>query len=208
MKITKIVLIIISILTVLIGIRIYNNNKELKYTLRDIQQILKKSDQLTNYECEINLGIFKYYKRKDNKIFLQSDVNQRVYRDYDKNKQIVCKTLNNKNYYIEQDLTSAKVPSSNLYISGFEVDELLTLDCELLSVKKQKYNKKNCLKVELKNKEENEIVFWIDIDTGLILKCKSLDEEIVEFIYEFDTVTDEEVTHPDLSEYKKIEPVF
>ena len=208
MKITKIVLIIISILTVLIGIRIYNNNKELKYTLRDIQQILKKSDQLTNNESEINLGIFKYYKRKDNKIFLQSDVNQRVYRDYDKNKQIVCKTLNNKNYYIEQDLTSAKVPSSNLYISGFEVDELLTLDCELLSVKKQKYNKKNCLKVELKNKEENEIVFWIDIDTGLILKCKSLDEEIVEFIYEFDTVTDEEVTHPDLSEYKKIEPVF
>ena len=208
MKTIKILLIAIIMLATLLGFKIYNNNKEPKYTLQDIQQILKKSEELTNYECEINFGEFKYYKRKNNKIFLQSNSNQMIYRDYDKNMQIICKDLDNKKFYIESNISIQEIPSSNLYTTTFSADELPTQGFKLIKVKKEKYNGANCLKTEFENKKEQPFILWIDINTGLVMKVDSLDGTINEYKYKFDTVTESDVTPPDLFGYTKLEADF
>lgn len=205
MKTIEILLIVILILATILGIKIYNNNKKPEYTLRDIQLILKKADQLTNYECEINYGLYKNYKRKDSKMVLkQSDSDSVLYKDYDKQLQVVCKPADGKNYYIEKDLQETAIPSSNLYTSGFTPDELVTLEIELLSVKEEKFKEKNCLKVELNDKEDREMILWIDMYSGLVMKLQSNEGEVFEIVYKFDTVKEEDVT-PDLTGYTKIE---
>lgn len=200
MKAIKILLIVIIILAALLGLKIYNENKEPEYTLKDIQEILKKSEQLINYECAINLGQFKYYKRKDNKIFLQSDTDYTVYRDYDKKIEIVCKFFDNKKVYIEKELEKDEIPSSNLYTATFSADELLTLGVKIKSVKKES----ECLKVEFENKNNQTYTFWINNNNGLIMKAGLLkDGTIKEYTYKFDTVADEDVT-PNLIGYTKL----
>lgn len=205
MKTIEILLIVILILATILGIRIHNSNKKPEYTLRDIQLILKKSEQLTNYECEINFGEFKYYKRKNNKISLQSNSNQMIYRDYDKNMQITCKDLDNKKFYIESNISIQEIPSSNLYTATFSADELPIQGFKLKNVKKENYNGANCLKTEFENKEEKTSIFWIDINTGLVMKVDFLDGTKNEYKYKFDTVTESDVTPPDLTGYTKIE---
>lgn len=204
MKVYKILIITIIILLIILGIRIHTNNSRQKYSLQDIKILFNKADSLNNYVCEVNYGEIIRYRRKDNRILLELENGSKDYKDYSKNTEIVCSDKNDKKFYIEKELTLKDMPSSNLYTGTIAAEELSSTVSEVISVKEKKYNGLICLKAELKDKNERIAVFWIDIDTGLIMKAEFPDGTIKEYKYKFDTVTESDVT-PNLSGYTKIE---
>ena len=207
MKVYKVLIITIIVLFIILGIRIHTSNTKQEYSLQDIKKILNKADRLENYECEIDYGQYAYYKKKNNKIFLESQNGLKDYKDYDRNIEIICNINEKGKFYIEKNLTLEKIPSSNLYTGTVAAEELSSTVTEIISVKQKEYNGMTCLKAELKDKRERVAVFWIDIDTGLIMKAEFSDGTIKEYKYKFDTVTESDVT-PNLSGYTKVKPDF
>ena len=82
MKVIHILLIIIFILFTILGVKVYNSNKEPEYSISDIQEILDKANHIKNYECIIDNKyglVFKSYKKKENIICIEDRSTKRIY---------------------------------------------------------------------------------------------------------------------------------
>lgn len=216
MKVINVLLIIIFILFVILGIKIYHSNSsEHEYSVQDIQKILDKAKDIKNYECTIG---DVQYKRKDYKIYTKSNENNIVaITDYLYDEQISydIDTIEEMGY-IKMEPQIKEIYSSNSWIIN-DGDISHYDNLEILVAKEEKNENTQYLKVEFKTTtqmplwlDDNEtvisanITIWIDINNGLIMKIKNAVGEVHEFNYEFNTVTDEDV-NPDLTGYKKIE---
>ena len=73
--------------------------------------------------------------------------------------------------------------------------------------KKEKVNNKKCYKIRI----DKNLIVYIEKDTGLVLKKKEgyitkedkvKDKNIIEYLYEFNNVTEEDMKEPNLEEYE------
>ena len=215
MKVYKILIIIILILLVILGIRMFvepkQNTSKKTYSKEDIQEILKKADNISNYEITItnNKGTKKQEKfiKTDNKYLISQD-NEFVHiQDFKNNQEIVCNvkkkiySVINDNelikYGIQEAMGGAGINIS-LPLSQFE--------------KTEKINGKDTIKVSEPNSTLKNY-YWIDINTGLIVKQeKYKDNKLITdrtATYSFDNITDKTIEKfCDYSNYKKVDNVY
>lgn len=206
MKRYQLLLIIILILTIILGIKIYNTNKKPEYSQEQINQILEKAQNLKNYKCTANINdeIFFDYIRNDNKLLIgypNFGSKNYSYRDYDESTELLYSE--EKKIAIKKQIDNTlKLSSSNLYLG---ID---TSQCNYL--KKEQINGIDCIKVKSNANSSYETYIWISIESGLIYKeySKNIDtneKKIIEVDYEFNTVTDKDFEIFNFSNYQIIE---
>ena len=106
--------------------------------------------------------------------------------------------FNNSNSYLIGAETIATEPqANNIYLLDYNNTILLALN-PMIKINTKEYDNKSCW--YLKNGQEE---VYIDKETGIVLynKNEQLGREI-KLKYSINTVTDEDVAKPDLSDYK------
>ena len=197
MKRIYILLIIILILFGILWIRINNSNNKPEYSLRDIQKILDKAEDIKNYECELEDGTI--YKRKNNKVCIEESTNGTNHiRDYEA-KTVITYDEKNKIYMINK-LDEELELFANTY-AGLSNNSVSRIN--IASIKEEKYRGNQCLKFEIS--EKNLVwTYWINVENGFIMKMKYSNGKVHEFNCKLNVVTDEDI-NPDLTGYKKVE---
>lgn len=210
MKVIHILLIIIFILFTILGVKVYNSNKEPEYSISDIQEILDKANDIKNYECKLDNCT---YKRKDYKI-VKANENVISIADYFQDEAIIFKP--GTTTYISTKVGKNAIPEEIYSANSLIIDDLSKL--KLIKLKETKYNEEECFEVKFKGVYINDgwlsesseysyhLTIWINCKNGLIMKSEAKmlgKRQINEYIYKFNTVTEEDVT-PDLTGYEKV----
>ena len=223
MKVIHILLIIIFILFTILGVKVYNSNKEPEYSISDIQEILDKANHIKNYECIIDNKyglVFKSYKKKENIICIEDRSTKRIY-NYELNSYLsVCDDgVKGEKFYIEDTISHSeyKFTSSNSLSCGISPHNILLVESiDIIKIKEVKFDGNNCLKIIFKIAPEDTPAYfqngkgyfkgnlWLNKDNGLIMKIQDAEtKREFEPEYKFDTVTDKDL-NPDLSHYRKL----
>jgi len=215
LKMLKIILLIISILIVVfLGFTVRK-----MIIIKDLNEKVSKYVNMDNrYEKIINdsnssTSIVEYYTKGDNAVlFLNSMPNKstgekRTLTNYFKGEKT--------NTYIESDgnkiaiLNSNGLPSKIMIVTLDYGNNLWNLFQTALStsIKSIEYKGKECYILKISNYSE----IYIEKDTGLRIKAKEgivVDQNgnesvmMIEYYYEFGTVTDDIFIEPDINEYK------
>lgn len=215
MKVYQILLIIILVLVIILGIRVYNSNKQPEYSQEEVKAILDKAQNIRNYKyiSKNNHGTeLNKYIRKENEVYFQTLINDNiVYINADEmahyaisnSEKVVVKTkVITNNVPTSNNVTNNMVPKGNSLYTNSEYNANILSKYEF--DKAESCMGKECIR--LKGKETLDENIWFDIDTGLIMKIASKDEKYqVTYSYEFNTVTDDDFKLPDFSDYKVIE---
>ena len=195
-KIILAVLIIVVILVILFMWRLI--------TLNNIKKLNEESIKISNihYVEEEKNAIVEIWKKddivKENTIVINSDTNMTMWKDLNTDEGYTI--FNNSNSYLIGAETIATEPqANNIYLVDYNNTILLALN-PMIKINTKEYDNKSCW--YLKNGQEE---IYIDKETGLVLynKNEQLGQEI-KLKYSINTVTDEDVAKPDLSEYKNI----
>ncbi len=197
MKVYKILLIIILILAIILGIRIYNDKKEPEYSAKEIKNILDKSKNIENYQFTLDNHT---YKRKG-KLVLEtsSDSDITLIRDYETKKRYAFSTI--KKTYIEDKLNSIDVYDANMLLT-FQSNEFIPMNSTY--IKKVKTRTGQFIKLKCNWSTNENVNIYVDLATGLIVKFEKENGEKKEINYSFDTVTDKDFEIPDISNYNLI----
>lgn len=209
-KAVILLLVIIIILVIVLALKITNNNSEdsNKYTRTDAITLIKKGENYNNYYCEnTNFEQKIIRKIKDNKMVVVND-HLTIYIDYNSNKRTILK--NTENIAIVSSLDSSKF--TNIDKNYFQecIDVLNDFEnYEYKFIKEEKINEFDCIKIALTSKSIESIYdyeIWIDISSGLVTKTILYNNEMnsnmtKEYNLKLNSITDEEVTTPDLSNY-------
>ena len=206
--------------------KITNNNQSPK---KEVEEIINNSKNITSYKCKYHLlnGKEVIEKFKNNILIVESvnenEENYIYYFDLNNNENIVInkdKKIALKNYVVSKKESILETQQqevlravNNLKEDEFSINENI------------KYDNKNCIILEIKTVYDNEgwgfeeelgkyngkdmtYKIWIEKETGAILKnefkCED-NEFVMEYKYEFNCITDEEIKIPDITEYNIIE---
>ena len=193
-KIILAVLIIVVILVILFMWRLI--------TLNNIKKLNEESIKISNihYVEEEKNAIVEIWKKddivKENTIVINSDTNMTMWKDLNTDEGYTI--FNNSNSYLIGAETIATEPqANNIYLLDYNNTVLLALN-PMIKINTKEYDNKSCW--YLKNGQEE---VYIDKETGIVLynKSEQLGREI-KLKYSINTVTDEDVAKPDLSDYK------
>lgn len=193
-KIILAVLIIVVILVILFMWRLI--------TLNNIKKLNEESIKISNihYVEEEKNAIVEIWKKddivKENTIVINSDTNMTMWKDLNTDEGYTI--FNNSNSYLIGAETIATEPqANNIYLLDYNNTILLALN-PMIKINTKEYDNKSCW--YLKNGQEE---VYIDKETGIVLynKNEQLGREI-KLKYSINTVTDEDVAKPDLSDYK------
>ena len=193
-KIILAVLIIVVILVILFMWRLI--------TLNNIKKLNEESIKISNihYVEEEKNAIVEIWKKddivKENTIVINSDTNMTMWKDLNTDEGYTI--FNNSNSYLIGAETIATEPqANNIYLLDYNNTILLALN-PMVKIRTKEYDNKSCW--YLKNGQEE---VYIDKETGIVLynKNEQLGREI-KLKYSINTVTDEDVAKPDLSDYK------
>ena len=199
MKRYQILLIIILVLLIILGIKIYNSNKQPEYTSEEIRSILEKSAEIDNYQVTVN-GYT--YKRKGKLVLeARSNTDTILIRDYENQKKIDYSK--EKKICITMQLNSNEVYNSNQFLA-LQTNDFIASNSTY--IKTININDLKCIKLKCNWITDNNAYLYVDVATGLIIKIESDSSiEQMEINYSFNTVTDEDFKLPDLSDYKVID---
>lgn len=198
MKVYQILLIIILILAIILGIKIYNTNKKSEYSKKDIENILNKAYTVSNYKYiseEFELirkdNMLKEYSKKSG-LTVISDYDKKIsYGFNDKNNIIIKKSISSN--------SNIRIP--NTYLAPID---LVAQNSEF--IKKEVIEGKETILLKYIN---SDTYLNIDIETGFPIRCKYKDDNdkniVDNYIYEFNSVTDNDIKLPDFSNYQIIE---
>lgn len=193
-KIILAVLIIVVILVLLFMWRLI--------TLNNIKKLNEESIKISNiyYVEEEKNAIVEIWKKddivKENTIVINSDTNMTMWKDLNTDEGYTI--FNNSNSYLIGAETIATEPqANNIYLLDYNNTILLALN-PMIKINTKEYDNKSCW--YLKDRQEE---VYIDKETGIVLynKNEQLGREI-KLKYSINTVTDEDVAKPDLSDYK------
>ncbi len=193
-KIILAVLIIVVILVILFMWRLI--------TLNNIKKLNEESIKISNihYVEEEKNAIVEIWKKddivKENTIVINSDTNMTMWKDLNTDEGYTI--FNNSNSYLIGAETIATEPqANNIYLLDYNNTILLALN-PMIKINTKEYDNKSCW--YLKDRQEE---VYIDKETGIVLynKNEQLGREI-KLKYSINTVTDEDVAKPDLSDYK------
>lgn len=193
-KIILAVLIIVVILVILFMWRLI--------TLNNIKKLNEESIKISNihYVEEEKNAIVEIWKKddivKENTIVINSDTNMTMWKDLNTDEGYTI--FNNSNSYLIGAETIATEPqANNIYLLDYNNTVLLALN-PMIKINTKEYDNKSCW--YLKNGQEE---VYIDKETGIVLYNKSEQSgREIKLKYSINTVTDEDVAKPDLSDYK------
>ena len=193
-KIILAVLIIVVILVILFMWRLI--------TLNNIKKLNEESIKISNihYVEEEKNAIVEIWKKddivKENTIVINSDTNMTMWKDLNTDEGYTI--FNNSNSYLIGAETIATEPqANNIYLLDYNNTILLALN-PMIKINTKEYDNKSCW--YLKNGQEE---VYIDKETGIVLYNKSEQSgREIKLKYSINTVTDEDVAKPDLSDYK------
>lgn len=209
-KFTKlIILILLIVIVAIIAFFLYFNSNN--YTKEKVISLLQKGAKYNNYSIELsNDNQSLTLKQKDNiYVVTSSKENEetfKIYENFDLDEIIIMdeeyaiKSSISK-YIQNEEETEYLQPYINTAIENFKSD-----DYEYSYVEKTKYNKENCIVVNLKkdsDKYEN-TNYTINPKTGLIYKIESFNKnnkviESTNLNITLNSVTDEDIQKPDLT---------
>lgn len=169
-----------------------------------------------NYERE-ELQIFDTYKKDERSLVvfkvLDNEQKKKLVNYSDKNQTNTYIEINQEKIAIlnnKEEVFSPVQISTPLYANN--VFELIAISI-VADIETEECNGKECYKIKypnfIYNKEVNN-TFYLEKETGLLIRAfegtSEKDGEIVNLIidykYEFDTVTDEQLQEPDVTQYK------
>ena len=193
-KIILAVLIIVVILVILFMWRLI--------TLNNIKKLNEESIKISNihYVEEEKNAIVEIWKKddivKENTIVINSDTNMTMWKDLNTDEGYTI--FNNSNSYLIGAETIATEPqANNIYLLDYNNTILLALN-PMIKINTKEYDNKSCW--YLKNGQEE---VYIDKETGIVLYNKNEQSgREIKLKYSINTVTDEDVAKPDLSDYK------
>jgi len=239
MKVIHVLLIIILILSIILGFKIYNSKNQIisketeniqklnndKLELEEIKEIINKSENINNYCLKTSTDAEYEVKYKDGKFVLENNNNNKIFIDYeDFSEKAIIITENNKTATYVNKSRFQKIDTINLHKDNIY---LLINNCEKYEINEMEtFNNYECVSLTVfykyvadggwnfgENMEEYdgkivETNILIDKETGVIMKITSKLEDLEatdEYYYKFNCLTEEDVTVPDLSEYKIVE---
>lgn len=199
MKIIKILLSIIIICVILLGCKIlFKSSTQSQYDRTDIINLLDKIKECNNYS-------FEYKDKEQNKITYKFKNNVVISEFYG-----VCAYINyntNENLLLNKSgkkaIVSTVESTYNTYASSV-LETINDFTYQYTYLKEENYNNHNCIVFQL-DKDNNFLKIWIDSDSGFVLKSEEKDgasTETIEYDISFDSVTDEDIKKPDLTEYE------
>lgn len=215
----KIIKIIISIIVFILLVFMicsslnYRNYKKVNDILNDS---LVKTEVITNVKISTKeMSDDKdVTKNKDNYVVIkgnrQCDTNDRKkyeengidYRLLDFNNKISYTIVSNN----EKSILIRKINLEELYfvelLRNIPASDYSIINGKTYSVKEEKIDNEDCYKITIKDKKDdiNLRNYWICKENGLLYKTE-MNNTVVEYSYEFDTVTDEDVRSINLDEY-------
>ena len=195
-KIILAVLIIVVILVLLFMWRLI--------TLNNIKKLNEESIKISNiyYVEESGSTIEEFWKKDD---IIKEKINSGLnnsdmtfWKNSNTNEEYTIFESSNT-YLIGAEGMAYEPQANNIYLLDYNNTILLALN-PMIKINTKEYDNKSCW--YLKNGQEE---IYIDKETGLVLynKNEQLGQEI-KLKYSINTVTDEDVAKPDLSEYKNM----
>lgn len=219
----KIISILILIIFTLGGILIFkilndknpNFKSNTKYSKSQIIDLIKSEDNKSNYEVEYTLASTKYKIQYLNKKMKYNTLSTTIYLDFNENKNVSI-SEKNKTAVIQQ-ITNFK----EIYMLDDILKVVESSDCTI--EKEEIVSNRNAIVLNYNGTEKINSLFssdnysesinynmklWIDIQSGLLLqtmvKVGNKEEKNI-YNLKLNTVTDADVTVPDLSQYKVVD---
>ena len=189
-------IVIIFILAIILGIKILkpNNKVDSYFKFLSPEEIKEKIIAGLNYNnytisCKIN-GVTRIKKIKDG-IIVVTEPSTGVYGWNDSNTRVSISGNTVKNKYV-----NVPVVDDSMFNKHFILIEMNLKDYgdNLYHIKNEKYHNKNCHVINA-GKDRNE-TYWIDAEKGFIEKYEASDGTKLEFTFELDNVTDDDIKKP------------
>ena len=194
-KYITIMIIIIIILSIILGIKIMNKGTKLTNSILTAEQIRNKileGLENTNYIYTCIEGDEKKIKKiKDNIMVTEGD-NIKVWIDIETRNMIIIREIDK-----EAIVTTVKEDSTYLNKDFIDMKTLLNIyNDNLYYITEEKYDGRKCIIVAA-GKEK----YWIDNETGIVLKYQQNNGESTNFKLKLNKVTDKDVQKPSLEGY-------
>ncbi len=204
---------IIIIIVTIVGISLIFYNRHFKKLSRDDAKILaEKVTNINNISCEIVTestvpGASQYtvdYKLKDNKLITKNN-DYLTYENDDENSKIQIDDTEKVAFTFKEYESDIQIFKESLC---YALQLLKSDECEYKFLKYETMNGIKCASIEL-TEGNAKFNFWLDKKTGMIVKFEGNDyiEGIGEvtvtryYRYQIDSVKDEDVAKPDLTDY-------
>lgn len=194
-RIALIVVIIVVLLVILFLWRLV--------TLNNIKKLNEESIKISNiyYVREGNDSLVEVWKKdnivKQNMNNISGSVNLTLWKNFENDEEYTLYNNEKKYSSIGTEIISNELQANNIYLLDYNNTIILALN-PMVKIRTKEYDNKSCW--YLKDGQEE---VYIDKETGIVLynKNEQLGREI-KLKYSINTVTDEDVAKPDLSDYK------
>ena len=172
-------------------------------TLNNIKKLNEESIKISNihYVREGNDSLVEVWKKdnivKQNMNNISGSVNLTLWKNFENDEEYTLYNNEKKYSSIGTEIISNELQANNIYLLDYNNTIILALN-PMVKIRTKEYDNKSCW--YLKNGQEE---VYIDKETGIVLynKSEQLGREI-KLKYSINTVTDEDVAKPDLSDYK------
>ena len=172
-------------------------------TLNNIKKLNEESIKISNihYVREGNDSIVEVWKKdnivKQNMNNISGSVNLTLWKNFENDEEYTLYNNEKKYSSIGTEIISNELQANHIYLLDYNNTIILALN-PMVKIRTKEYDNKSCW--YLKNGQEE---VYIDKETGIVLYNKSEQSgREIKLKYSINTVTDEDVAKPDLSDYK------
>ena len=172
-------------------------------TLNNIKKLNEESIKISNihYVREGNDSIVEVWKKdnivKQNMNNISGSVNLTLWKNFENDEEYTLYNKEKKYSSIGTEIISNELQANHIYLLDYNNTIILALN-PMVKIRTKEYDNKSCW--YLKNGQEE---VYIDKETGIVLYNKSEQSgREIKLKYSINTVTDEDVAKPDLSDYR------
>ena len=172
-------------------------------TLNNIKKLNEESIKISNihYVREGNDSIVEVWKKdnivKQNMNNISGSVNLTLWKNFKNDEEYTLYNNEKKYSSIGTEIISNELQANHIYLLDYNNTIILALN-PMVKIRTKEYDNKSCW--YLKNGQEE---VYIDKETGIVLYNKSEQSgREIKLKYSINTVTDEDVAKPDLSDYR------
>ncbi len=196
-----ILFIILAISVIIVGRKIV--------IIKGLQNKIDSFNDIDNYHAtsyqyfEKNLTIYDTYKKAEKSLCITNSLSEKFdtrmiihYVDEDVN-HVYFHSNENKIAILDGNGGTSPIP----IVSAFETNNLFSLIKMSIfaSITNEDFNGKRCYKVNFNT--DDRLTYYIEKETGLTLRVLDNSSLVKDFYYEFNTVEDDNLKEPNLSEY-------
>lgn len=173
----------------------------------NLEKVSKEKTNRSNFYCEISNYYdgnveFKYeIYYKDKKMLMNENAHNGSYKVtyYIGDKETI--QILEQNDIKKVEINKIFLPIGKIDVLNFYTYIMKNVSKYKLAlttkIEKESYNEMECYVIE----PEKNWMLWINKENGVVIK-EIKDDQIIEYSYKFNVVTDEDIMKPDVSEYK------